>query len=115
MPIIASSKSNKNFIIQTLSEYSLSHITERSGIPEIKQLQILIWIWGYENDLIKGHVYDEVTSVLHNWKHIQNIWIYLFSSAMIPAQQLLVCNTNYGNCLPVRNSINFLPFIYFIF
>lgn len=111
VPIPSHSKSNKNFIIKTLSEYSLSHISQRSDIPEIKQLQILIWIWGYENDLIKSHVYDQVTTVLHNWKYTQKIQIYLFSSAIILAQQLLLCNTNYGNCLPV-SSLIYLIFIH---
>ncbi|XP_046916939.2 enolase-phosphatase E1 [Dermatophagoides farinae] len=100
-PNIYPLSSGKNSVIKSVSDYSLAHIVHRNRISEIKQLQILLWIWGYENGLLRGHVYDEVTTVLHNWKHSQQIKIFVFSSAMVSAQQLLLCCTNHGNCLPL--------------
>ena len=67
----------------------------------MKQLQILMWVWGYEKGAIKGHVYDEVTTTMHYWKKRDRITLYVFSSGMIAAQKLLLCCTNHGNCLPV--------------
>ncbi|UXI15193.1 MICAL-like protein [Sarcoptes scabiei] len=75
-PMIAPITADRDRVLETITKYSLAHIIRRSRISEIKQLQILIWVWGYEKGLIKGHV-----------------------SAMITAQQLLLCSTNYGNCL----------------
>ncbi|KAF7496451.1 Enolase-phosphatase E1 [Sarcoptes scabiei] len=98
-PMIAPITADRDRVLETITKYSLAHIIRRSRISEIKQLQILIWVWGYEKGLIKGHVYDEVTTVLHQWKNELEIDIFLFSSAMITAQQLLLCSTNYGNCL----------------
>lgn len=102
--MIAPITADRDRVLETITKYSLAHIIRRSRISEIKQLQILIWVWGYEKGLIKGHVYDEVTTVLHQWKNELEIDIFLFSSAMITAQQLLLCSTNYGNCLSVAIS-----------
>ena len=104
-PQILPLSAGKSLVVKTVSEYALTHIVNRNRMSEIKQLQILLWIWGYENGLLRGHVYDEVTTVLHNWKHSQQIKIYVFSSAMVSAQQLLLCCTNHGNCLPVNQSL----------
>ena len=85
-----------------MSDYALANIRLKRRISEIKQLQILVWVWGYEKGSIKGHVYDEVTTTMHYWKKRDRITLYVFSSGMIAAQQLLLCCTNHGNCLPVR-------------
>lgn len=102
MPAIAPASEGRSSVVRSVSEYVLANIQLKRRISEIKQLQILVWVWGYEKGILKGHVYDEVTTCMHAWKHQNDIRIYIFSSGMIAAQQLLLCCTNHGNCLPVR-------------
>ena len=101
LPRVASVGEPRDDIIRSVTNYALANINIKRRISEIKQLQILVWVWGYDKQLLKGHVYDEVTSRMHVWKHHDHIKLYVFSSGMIAAQQLLLCCTNHGNCLPL--------------
>ena len=101
MPQIQPPSAPRRDIIKSLAEYSLANMRLKRRVSEIKQLQILVWVWGYERGSIRGHVYDEVTTTMHHWKTGYRIALYVFSTGMIAAQQLLLCCTNHGNCLPV--------------
>lgn len=101
VPKIEPATADRRAIIKSLAEYSVVSMRLKRRASEIKQLQILVWVWGYERGSLKGHVYDEVTTAMHYWKTRDRIALYVVSTGMIAAQQLLLCCTNHGNCLPV--------------
>ena len=72
-------------------------LLKKMRTSELKQIEIMCWLWGYQNGLIKGHIYGDVSSSLHEWKVKQGIKICTFSSGLSIAQQLMFCRTNHGN------------------
>lgn len=64
----------------------------------LKQLQILVWVYGYENNELKGHVYDDVGVAFRKW-HSMGVRLFAYSTGMAVAQQLLFSNSSQGNLL----------------
>lgn len=64
----------------------------------LKQLQILIWVYGYERNELRGHVYDDVATAFRKWRSM-GIRLFVFSTGMAVAQQLLFSNSTSGNLL----------------
>ncbi|XP_015788967.1 enolase-phosphatase E1-like [Tetranychus urticae] len=79
----------------------LWQMDEKKNNAALKQLQILVWVYGYEKQHIKGHVFDDVPPALHSWKRELNIKLYLYSTGMIVVQQLLFSCSTHGNLLPL--------------
>lgn len=65
-------------------------------IPALKQLQGHIWLTGFENNELKGDVFDDVPRALERW-HASGIKVYIYSSGSRLAQRLLFGNTKYGD------------------
>lgn len=64
----------------------------------LKQLQILVWVYGYENNELKGHVYEDVAISFRKWRNM-GIRLFVYSTGMAVAQQLLFSNSTQGNLL----------------
>lgn len=64
----------------------------------LKQLQILVWVYGYENNELRGHVYEDVGVAFKRWRSM-GIRLFVFSTGMAVAQQLLFSNSTSGNLL----------------
>lgn len=64
----------------------------------LKQLQILVWVYGYENNELKGHVYEDVAHAFRRWRSM-GIRLFVYSTGMAVAQQLLFSNSTQGNLL----------------
>lgn len=64
----------------------------------LKQLQILVWVYGYENNELRGHVYEEVGNCFRKWRSM-GIRIFAYSTGMAVAQQLLFSNSTQGNLM----------------
>lgn len=64
----------------------------------LKQLQILVWVYGYENNELKGHVYEDVGIAFKRWRNM-GIRLFVYSTGMAVAQQLLFSNSTQGNLL----------------
>lgn len=64
----------------------------------LKQLQILVWVYGYENNELKGHVYEDVGTSFRKWRSM-GIRLFAYSTGMAVAQQLLFSNSTQGNLL----------------
>lgn len=64
----------------------------------LKQLQILVWVYGYENNELKGHVYEDVGTNFRKWRGM-GIRLFAYSTGMAVAQQLLFSNSTQGNLL----------------
>lgn len=64
----------------------------------LKQLQILVWVYGYENNELKGHVYEDVGTAFRRWRAM-GVRLFVYSTGMAVAQQLLFSNSTQGNLL----------------
>lgn len=62
----------------------------------LKKLQGLIWHEGYSKGEIKGHVYDEVPSVLKSWKDA-GLELGIYSSGSVEAQRSLFGHSLFGD------------------
>ncbi len=65
-------------------------------ITPLKTLQGIIWKDGYEQGILKGHVYEEVPEVLKEW-YQKGITLSVFSSGSVTAQKLIFGYSLYGD------------------
>ncbi|XP_057453477.1 probable bifunctional methylthioribulose-1-phosphate dehydratase/enolase-phosphatase E1 [Lotus japonicus] len=65
-------------------------------ITALKELQGHIWHTGYENNELKGMVFDDVPEALEKW-HALGIKVYIYSSGSRLAQRLIFGHTNHGD------------------
>lgn len=61
-----------------------------------------MWVYGYETDRIKGHVFPDVADCLHKWHKENQIFTYVYSSGVSEISKLLFSCSTSGNLLPVR-------------
>lgn len=67
--------------------------------PALKAIQGVVWRAGYENGLLKGHVYEDVPPVLTRWKAV-GMQLGIYSSGSVEAQRLLFKYSVYGDLTP---------------
>ncbi|KAL3016613.1 hypothetical protein AAZX31_06G223800 [Glycine max] len=65
-------------------------------ITALKELQGHMWRTGYENNELKGIVFDDVPEALEKW-HTLGIKVYIYSSGSRLAQRLIFGHTNHGD------------------
>ncbi|KAK8706211.1 hypothetical protein V6N13_049786 [Hibiscus sabdariffa] len=65
-------------------------------ITALKQLQGHIWRTGFENNELKGIVFDDIPEALEKW-HASGVKVYIYSSGSRLAQRLLFGNTKFGD------------------
>jgi enolase-phosphatase E1 len=65
----------------------------------LKQLQGLVWKYGYDSGAIKGHVYDDVLPSMQRWKS-QGKAVAIYSSGSVLAQKLLFGHSVSGDLTP---------------
>ncbi len=66
----------------------------------LKALQGLIWVAGYQDGSLKGHMYPDATAGLRRW-HAQGLGLYVYSSGSIKAQKLLYGHSVHGDLTPL--------------
>ncbi|TPX45898.1 acireductone synthase [Synchytrium endobioticum] len=64
----------------------------------LKALQGYIWRYGYQQGVLKGHVYEDVLPALTRWKEAGK-QIYIYSSGSIEAQKLIFGHSERGDLL----------------
>lgn len=62
----------------------------------LKKLQGLVWKEGYQKNLIKAHIYEDVPPAWESWR-THNLKLAIYSSGSIEAQKLLFGHTIYGD------------------
>jgi enolase-phosphatase E1 len=100
MPKIANSNESKDAVIKSVKTNILWQMSKKRNSSELKQFQILVWVWGYDKNFFKGHVFDDVPIAMHNWKQL-GIKLCIFSSGIVAAQQLFFSYSTKGNLLPL--------------
>ncbi|XP_053205240.1 enolase-phosphatase E1-like isoform X2 [Panonychus citri] len=99
--ILDNDEADEDQVRRSIIANILWQMDEKKNNAALKQLQILVWVYGYEKQHIKGHVFDDVPPALHQWKRELNIKLYLYSTGMIVVQQLLFSCSTHGNLLPL--------------
>ena len=65
-------------------------------IPQLKQLQGILWEEGYKKNIYQGHIYADVVPCIENWRK-QGMKIFIYSSGSVKAQKLLFQHTTEGD------------------
>lgn len=87
-----------NKIIDSIVTNVVWQMDSKRHNTALKQLQILVWVYGYENSELKGHVYEDVGVAFRRWRSM-GIRLFVYSTGMAVAQQLLFSNSTQGNLL----------------
>ncbi|CAN1845504.1 Probable bifunctional methylthioribulose-1-phosphate dehydratase/enolase-phosphatase E1 [Linum perenne] len=86
----------KDAVIAALVANVEAMIKADRKITALKQLQGHIWRTGFQNNELKGVVYDDVPEALKSW-HALGIKTYIYSSGSRLAQRLIFGNTTAGD------------------
>lgn len=87
---------NPDLTTKEVIEVLLRYIDEDRKITCLKDLQGMIWAQGYEDGVLKGHIYDDAAAGLRRWKKM-GLNLYIYSSGSVAAQKLLFANTPAGD------------------
>lgn len=103
---------NMTSIQQTVNEEEHRWLTEEETVQQmiawtksdrkhtaLKNIQGMVWKKGYEQQLLKSHVYDDVPPAFANWQQ-QGISVGIYSSGSVLAQQLLFRHSLQGDLSP---------------
>lgn len=93
---IKSSYLSENSSLEDIIDQINQWITQDQKIPQLKQLQGLIWEDGYIHQEYVGHLYPEVFAKLTEWKE-RGLKLYIYSSGSVKAQKLLFAHTAEGD------------------
>ncbi|XP_043701902.1 probable bifunctional methylthioribulose-1-phosphate dehydratase/enolase-phosphatase E1 1 isoform X2 [Telopea speciosissima] len=93
---IPTNDTGKDEVITSLVANVEAMIKADRKITCLKQLQGHIWRTGFQNNELKGVVFEDVSDALQKW-HAMGIKVYIYSSGSREAQRLLFGNSNYGD------------------
>ncbi|KAI3934800.1 hypothetical protein MKW98_026208 [Papaver atlanticum] len=93
---IAPDEDGKEQVIDSLVANVKAMIKSDRKITSLKELQSHIWRTGYENNELKGDVFEDVPQALERWTD-SGIEVYIYSSGSREAQQLLFGNSICGD------------------
>lgn len=68
--------------------------------PPLKAIQGMIWVNGYRQGELKGHVYDDAFRNLNEWRE-RGIALHIFSSGSVQAQKLYFRYSDHGDMRPL--------------
>ncbi|XP_020232564.1 probable bifunctional methylthioribulose-1-phosphate dehydratase/enolase-phosphatase E1 [Cajanus cajan] len=88
--------SGKEEVIAALVTNVEAMIKADRKITALKELQGHMWRTGYENNELKGVVFDDVPEALEKW-HALGKKVYIYSSGSRLAQRLIFGHTNHGD------------------
>lgn len=102
-PVIANENDSTDIIRRSVLSYviyQLNNPNKMSQTKAVQNLHLLAFLYGFEEEGLQGHVFDDVPLALHRWKQ-KDIRVFLYSSAQKMAQKLFYSKTLFGNLLPV--------------
>ena len=88
---------------ETAIKQLLNWITEDRKHPALKQLQGMIWKTGYEEGVLKSHLYPDVLPQINLWKSAGYI-LAVYSSGSVEAQKLFYQHTDEGDVSSLWNA-----------
>jgi len=90
---------NKHEIIEAIALNVGKQMDMDRKTTALKQLQGHIWLSGYKQGVLQGHVYEDSYEAFQKWKN-QDLPIFIYSSGSIAAQKLLFGYSEKGDLLP---------------
>jgi enolase-phosphatase E1 len=88
--------STKQSTISTTITFVTELMAADKKVAALKNLQGIMWKSAYEQDLVKGHVYDDVVDCLERCKKASKP-VYIYSSGSVFAQKLLFKYSVHGD------------------
>jgi enolase-phosphatase E1 len=82
---------------------ALDHMNTDRKTTALKDLQGRIWMQGYAQGELKGHVYDDVAPALQRW-FSAGIGLHIYSSGSVTAQKLIFGHSVSGDLTPYLTS-----------
>ena len=83
---------DEHALVQALQRW----IDEDNKTTSLKALQGSIWMRGYEEGALRGHLYDDAVDALRVWRS-SGIALYVYSSGSTQAQRLFFTHSVAGN------------------
>ena len=90
----------KKLTVEQAADVLIQWIDEDRKTTPLKALQGMIWRMGYERGDLQGHVYDDVSSNLEQWRALGKK-LYVYSSGSVEAQKLIFGHSSAGNLAPL--------------
>ncbi|UXI15122.1 hypothetical protein NH340_JMT01065 [Sarcoptes scabiei] len=84
-------------IIESVISNVVFQMNQKRQSNELKSLHLLVWLYGYRNDKLKGHVYADVMPAFDRWKNELGIRIFTFASGDHIIQKMFFTCSLYGN------------------
>jgi enolase-phosphatase E1 len=81
-------------ILQALHRWAADDVKSTA----LKQLQGMIWVEGFEEAGMRGHLYDDAVAALRRF-HAAGVRLFVYSSGSVAAQKLLFGHSTAGNLL----------------
>ncbi|MEM1090731.1 MAG: acireductone synthase [Pseudomonadota bacterium] len=78
----------------------LRWIADDRKVTPLKNLQGMIWEFGYVSGAFKAHLYEDAERCLRRW-HAQGLTLYVYSSGSIHAQKLFFGHSVAGDLRPL--------------
>lgn len=101
IPAIAAEDKPKNLIIQSVLDNVIEQTNSKRHGKALQHFQMYVWLFGYQTEELKGHVFPDVSKALNNWQKFNNINIYTFASGVYLTQKMLFACSIKGNLTPL--------------
>lgn len=99
-PPVADSNASTREIIESVVRAVRYHMDARRHFEELKAMQLLVWLYGCQHDLIQYHVYKDVVDAFKSWTEL-GLKVVTFSNGIVAAQKLGLMCSLYGNLTQV--------------
>lgn len=92
-------------IIQSVVNNVIEQMNSKRYNKALQHFQLYVWLFGYQTEELKGHIFDDVSKAFNNWTKFNNIKIYTYSSGIYLTQKMLFACSVKGNLTPVSSLI----------
>jgi enolase-phosphatase E1 len=86
--------------IESVTQQLIEWLDADQKITPLKTLQGMIWVAGYQDGSLRGHLYPDVAPMLRQWQQ-QGISLSIYSSGSVAAQKLLFGYSVDGDLTPL--------------
>ncbi|KAH9516657.1 Enolase-phosphatase E1 [Dermatophagoides farinae] len=100
LPPILDENSPRKEMIDSIVKNVCYQMQQRKQSNELKAVHLLVWLYGYQNELLKGHVYPDVQPAFHHWKNDLGIRLFTFATGDTIVQKMLFGCSLMGNLNP---------------
>ena len=89
-------------IIHSVVNNVIEQMNKKRYSKALQHFQIYVWLYGYQTEELKGHIFDDVAKAFNNWFKFNNIKIFTYASGVYLSQKMLFACSVKGNLTRVR-------------